>query len=272
MAGNTHCENFPVASILLPARLRPAVLAIYAFARSADDIADEGNVPDALRLEQLDAYLAQLDRIEAKQPAHDELFAALNDVIHEHRLPLAPFRALISAFAQDVTVKRYARHQDVMSYCRRSADPVGQLLLYLFGAATEENLHRSDCICSSLQLINFLQDIEIDYRKGRIYLPQDEMRRFAVDEQQLARGDTTGAWWPLLRFQVQRARELLFQGAPLARALPGRMGLEIKMIVMGGERILKKIEQCRGDVFTHRPVLKSWDWPTMFLRALFAYP
>lgn len=267
-----HYENFPVASVLLPARLRPAVLAIYAFARCADDFADEGELPDAVRLEKLRDHLAQLERIEHGLPARTPLFENLQRAVRDHHLPLEPLRALLSAFSQDVTIKRYDNFDMLMAYCRRSADPVGHLLLHLFKTATEENMRRSNCICSSLQLINFLQDIAADYRIGRVYLPQDEMQRFAVTEQQLAAQDTSGAWWPLIKFQIDRARSMLYQGATLARALPGRIGLEMRMIVMGGDRILKKTEDCRGDVFAQRPLLKPLDWSVMLLRALLTFP
>ncbi|HEY5291562.1 MAG TPA: squalene synthase HpnC, partial [Burkholderiales bacterium] len=184
------------------------------------------------------------------------------------RLPLPLFHALLDAFAQDVAKGRYADFADLMDYCRRSADPVGRLLLHLFGAATEDNLKHSDAICSSLQLINFWQDVGIDWRKNRVYLPQDEMQRYGVSERQIAAGDTSGQWKALMRFQVERARALIKSGAPLGRALPGRIGLEIRTIVAGGLRILEKIDKVEGDVYHHRPVLNAFDWPLLLLRAL----
>jgi squalene synthase HpnC len=272
MKGTGHYENFPVASVLLPTRLRPAVLAIYAFARSADDFADEGDLSDAERLARLDDYLDQLDRLEAGLPALSALFASLETVIRQYALPVDLFRDLISAFSQDVRIKRYGQYGELIAYCKRSANPVGRLMLHLYGAATAENLHRSDCICTSLQLINFLQDIAVDLGKNRIYLPLDEMQQFGVEEGRLLSRDATGPWWPLIEFQLERTQKMLLEGAPLARVLPGRIGLEIRMIVMGGDRILKKIRDSRGDVFSHRPVLTKWDWSAMLLRALFAYP
>jgi squalene synthase HpnC len=162
--------------------------------------------------------------------------------------------------------KRYADHADVLDYCARSANPVGRLLLFLYGAATRENLVWSDAICSSLQLINFLQDIDIDWKKDRIYLPRDEMHRFGITEAQIADRDTGGRWRDFMRFEVARAREMLFSGAPLGRALKGRIGLEMRMIIAGGARILEKIDGVGGDVFRHRPVLRSYDWPLMLAR------
>ncbi|HEX4986060.1 MAG TPA: squalene synthase HpnC [Burkholderiales bacterium] len=267
-----HYENFPVASVLLPARLRRPVELIYAFARQADDFADEGDVPDAGRLARLGAFGAQLDLIEAGRQPQPPLFAELAGVVAEHGLPVQLFRDLLSAFSQDVTTKRYADFTQVMDYCRRSANPVGRLLLHLYRATDERSLAQSDAICSALQLINFWQDVEIDYRKDRIYLPADEMAEYGVTEAQIARRDTGGRWRELMAFQVARARRMLLAGAPLGRTLPGRIGLELRMIVMGGSRILDKIDRHGGDVFRHRPVLRAPDWALMLCRAVAAYP
>jgi phytoene synthase len=263
-----HYENFPVASVLLPAPLRHPVSVIYRFARSADDFADEGDLPSAARLAQLEDYRQELARLEAGAVPQRPLFAELGPIVKKYRLPLKLFHDLLDAFAQDVVKDRYADFADLMDYCRRSANPVGRLLLHLFGAATEQNLKHSDAICSSLQLINFWQDVEIDWRKNRIYLPQDEMQRYGVSEHQIAAGDTSGQWKALMRFQAERARELMKSGMPLGGALPGRIGLEIRTIVQGGLRILEKIDKVEGDVYHHRPVLNTFDWPLLILRAL----
>jgi squalene synthase HpnC len=263
-----HYENFPVASALLPAPLRHPVAVIYRFARTADDFADEGELPATDRLAQLDDYRQQLRQLEAGAAPQRPLFVDLDRIVRQYRLPMQLFHDLLDAFSQDVVKSRYADFAEVMDYCRRSANPVGRLLLHLFGAATEPNLQRSDAICSSLQLINFWQDVAIDWRKNRIYLPQDEMRRHGVSEAQIAAGDTSGQWKALMRFQVERARSMIKSGAPLGRALPGRIGLEIRTIVQGGLRILEKIDMVEGDVYHHRPVLKAYDWPLLLLRAL----
>jgi squalene synthase HpnC len=263
-----HYENFPVGSLLLPRKFRGPVALIYRFAREADDIADEGHLPCEARLAQLDAFHREIGRIGAGEPPTVPWFAALAEAIRDHRLPLQAFRDLLSAFAQDVTKSRYADFDEVLDYCRRSANPVGRLLLVLYRGATEQNLAYSDAICSSLQLINFVQDVAIDYQKGRIYLPQDEMARFGVNEQQIAAGETCGNWHAFVAFQIERARELLYSGAPLGRTLKGRVGMEMRMIIAGGDRILTKIARVRGDVFRHRPVLRGFDWPLMLFRAL----
>jgi len=263
-----HYENFPVASLLLPSQFRHPVALIYRFAREADDFADEGDLPDHVRLQQLDGFRHELHRIEAGAPPDIPWFSELAQIVGERRLPVDAFRDLLSAFSQDVTKKRYADYGEVLDYCRRSANPVGHLLLILYGNATAQNLAYSDAVCSSLQLINFLQDIAIDYRKGRIYLPQDEMARFEVSERQIAAGDVGGNWPAFIAFQIGRARELLYAGAPLGRILKGRIGLEMRMIIAGGDRILTKIARVGGDVFRQRPVLRWFDWPLMLLRAL----
>ncbi len=263
-----HYENFPVASVLLPAPLRHPVAVIYRFARSADDFADEGELAAAERLALLDAYRQELRQLEAGVAPGQALFADLGAVVRAYRLPLQLFHDLLDAFSQDVLKKRYADFAELMDYCRRSANPVGRLLLHLFGAARGENLTHSDAICSSLQLINFLQDVALDWRKNRIYLPQDELRRHGVSEAQIAAGDTAGQWQAMMRFQTARARALMQSGAPLGRALPGRIGLEIRSIVQGGLRILEKIDKAEGDVYHRRPVLRAHDWPLLLFRAL----
>jgi len=263
-----HYENFPVASILLPRRLVPAVEAIYAFARSADDIADEGDALPAERLASLAAYEAALDAIEAGRPLPDPMFARLADALRRHALPLQPLRDLLSAFRQDVVTTRYPDHASLLDYCRRSADPVGRLMLGLYGSADPASLRESDAVCSALQLINFWQDVGIDIGKGRIYLPQEDLARFGVSEEAIALGRTGAEWRALMRFEVDRARRLMLEGAPLATRLPGRLGWELRLVVQGGLRILEAIERADYDVFRRRPKLGRADWPVLLWRAL----
>ncbi len=264
-----HYENFPVASLLLPAPLRRPVEIIYRFARSADDFADEGNDPPEIRLAKLSVYQARLATIAKGEIPDDSLFQDVANVIREHDLPLQLFRDLLDAFAQDVTKKRYANYAEVLDYCRRSANPVGRLLLRLFKQTTDSDLSASDAICSALQLVNFWQDVDIDYTKDdRVYLPQDEMARFGVSERHLQEKVSDHAWRQLMGFQVERARQLMRSGQPLARALPGRIGLEIRATIQGGLRILKKIEAADYDVFRKRPVLRPQDWPGLLLKSL----
>lgn len=266
--GVHHYENFPVASLLLPPRFRHPIALIYRFAREADDLADEGGAPAPSRLEQLERFRGQLRRIERGLPPEIPWFADLAAVIREHDLPLPAFGDLLSAFTQDVTKKRYADLSEVLDYCRRSANPVGRLLLRLFRRASEQNCHWSDAICSALQLVNFWQDVAIDYAKNRIYLPQDEMQRYGVTERHIAERRCDDAWRGLIQLQIERARGMLHAGAPLGRALPGRIGLEIRATVQGALRILEKLESAHGDMFRQRPVLQWYDWPLIMTRAL----
>ena len=262
-----HYENFPVASLLLPAALREPVSIIYRFARSADDFADEGDDAPAARLAKLEDYRAKLDAACAGAPA-DPLFRDVGRIIREHSLPPQLFADLLDAFTQDVTKSRYADFAELADYCRRSANPVGRLLLHLFKRTTDSDLSRSDAICTALQLVNFWQDAELDYAKGRVYLPQDEMSAHGVGERHLAEKNCDAAWQALMAFQVSRTKDLLLRGAPLGRALPGRVGLEIRATVQGGLRILEKIERAGYDVFRRRPVLRAFDWPLMLARAV----
>jgi len=262
-----HYENFPVASILMPRRLRKPVAAIYHFARAADDIADEGDLPDQERLQRLDEFRAELGRISEDTTPLTPLFINLGTEIREHALPMRQFHDLLDAFSRDVVKKRYADFDEVQDYCRLSANPVGNLLLHLYDEVTEVNLGYSDNICTSLQLINFWQDIYRDYAIGRIYLPQNEMAQFGVKESHIALGNTDDAWCELMKFQVGRARDMMIAGAPLGSILTGRIGLEMRMIIAGGLRILDKLERVQYDMFQHRPALRPYDWVIMLARS-----
>ena len=264
-----HYENFPVASWLLPRRLRAPVEAIYGFARGADDIADEGYLPDAERLKGLDRYRGALDAIEAGK-APEMQFAPIERAIAEYKLPIALLRDLIDAFRQDVVKKRYANFTEVMDYARRSANPIGRLLLHLFGRTDAQSLRQSDAICSSLQIINFWQDVALDWQKGRLYIPQEDLARFGVEERAIAAELADAKWRDLMAFECKRAREMLRSGAPLGRSLPGRLGLEIRATIAGGAAILDKIDAASGDVFRHRPALTPFDWIKIAGKAVFS--
>jgi phytoene synthase len=262
-----HYENFPVASILLPRRLRRAVEIIYHFARQADDFADEGDVADAVRLSRLDAFRAELNRIAAHEKPLTPLFANMAEIVELHQLPIQLFHDLLDAFTQDVIIKRYANFDEVLDYCRRSANPVGRLLLHLYDEATPQNLIYSDAICTSLQLINFWQDVKKDYAINRIYLPLDDMTRFGVTEANIAEGQVDAAWQELMQFQTRRAREMMNSGKPLGTILTGRIGLEMRLIIAGGLGILAKLDGVRYDVFQKRPTLRPFDWVIMLFRS-----
>jgi len=269
-----HYENFPVASLLLPRRLRAPVSHIYHFARCADDIADEGEDAPAVRLNKLAAYrralLAMRDG-RADLPSDDPLldvFTPLAHTVHAHQLPLQPFLDLLSAFEQDVTTHRYPDDAALLDYCSRSANPVGRLMLHLYGIDRPRDLRQADALCTGLQLTNFWQDVAIDWRKSRVYLPQDKLARHGVDETHIAQGRCDPAWQALMREQAAQARELLHQGLPLARRLQGRIGLELRMVALGGLRILERLEPVHYDVFKYRPTLQKRDWLLLSWRTL----
>lgn len=264
-----HYENFPVASLAIPGRLRPAVTAIYAFARTADDIVDEGDATVAERtvaLARLERALAETGQAEL---VDDPMLLAVGDIRRRFGLPTQPFLDLLAAFRQDITQSRYGDFGELMGYCRRSANPIGRLLLRLYGADTPANVGCSDAICSALQLINFLQDFRDDLlQRDRIYLPQDELQRYGVSEIDIAEGRTTAGLSRLIAFQCERAHRLLRSGAPLGRALSGRAGLELRMIVLGGERIVEaKRRRARSAPF-ERPTLGAGDRLGMLFGAL----
>ena len=266
--GVGHYENFPVASLLLPAALRPAVRAIYRFARTADDVADEGDADADTRLAQLAALGREVDALGQPADRWPDLAAA----VAEHRLDRALLHDLLSAFAQDVTTTRYADSPSLLDYCRRSANPIGRLLLALYRRREPALLAMSDAVCSGLQLTNFWQDVAIDWAKGRVYLPQEDLQQFGVSEQQIAARQADDRWRALMAFQVARTRAMLHAGAPLAVALGGRIGLELRLVVHGGLRILELIDAAGGDVFRRRPALSARDWTMMSWRALRPLP
>jgi hydroxysqualene synthase len=268
----THYENFPVASRLLPARMRPHVAAVYAFARLADDMADEGDRPDADRLADLDAWdaclnAAALGAVQRGEP-HAEVFLALRHTIEECRLPVQLLHDLISAFRQDVTVKRYATWDELMDYCRRSANPVGRLVLRIAGYDRPELDAASDAVCTALQLTNFWQDLEIDWAKGRLYVPASIWRSAGAKEIDLTDRRLTPEWRAALADVAGRTRSLFRAGVPVCDGVTGRLRWELRATWLGGSRILDKLEAAAFDVFAHRPSLTAMDAPVIFWRAV----
>ena len=268
----SHYENFPVASMVLPKHLREPIALIYTFARQADDFADEGHHQPAWRLAKLHGFKLELDLITANQPSKSPFFQELALTIQQYKLPLTPFYDLLDAFSQDVVKDRYGNFFELLDYCRRSANPIGTLLLHLFDKATPENLVYSNKVCTALQLINFYQDVAIDFEndfhKSRIYLCQDEMKAYNVTEAQIAAQHVNKHWERFMLFNIERAETMLREGKPLEHILPGRMGLEMRMIIGGAERVIYKLKNVRGDIYKHRPTLQTWDWPVILLKAL----
>jgi hydroxysqualene synthase len=264
-----HYENFPVASWLCPPTIRPAVLAIYHFARTADDLADEGDASPAERLRALQNYRADLCAVAAGQPPSprwSHVFAPLGRQLHRLQSPL--LHDLLDAFEQDLDPPRYRDREHLLDYCRRSANPVGRLLLGLYGVGDARSLQRSDAICSALQLINFWQDFSRDGPNGRLYVPQADLDRHGVSAEDMLGCRDGPAARALVRDLCDWARALMLEGAPLALALPGRAGWELRFVVQGGLAILDKIAARDHDSLVHRPVLGAIDFPRLAWRAL----
>ena len=269
--GVSHYENFPVASFLCPPRLRPAIAAIYWFARTADDIADEGDAAPQTRLDDLAAYRADLLATVAGLPPSTRwsaVFAQLGPAITQYALPVELLTDLLSAFEQDVVKPRYASQAELLDYCRRSANPVGRLLLHLYGMNDAEALIESDCICSALQLINFWQDLSVDIPRGRHYLPHADCARHGANPAQLHTLQSTPETTRLITDCARWARDSMEHGAPLVHRLPGRAGWELRLVVQGGLRILDKVDALQGGSLHTRPRLHAWDWGVMLARAL----
>lgn len=297
-----HYENFPVGSWLVPPSLRPAVHSLYAFMRTADDFADEKRTlgDESERLAYLASWESLLEDCEQGEARHP-VFVALRVTLNQHPLPVQWLRDLLTAFKMDVTVRRYAAYADVLNYCRYSANPVGRLILSLFEYRDEELYRLSDCICTALQLANHWQDVAIDLQKDRIYLPQEDLRRFGVQKEWMfaqanvipakakspltppfAKGGAGGFGSPLtsrgdddwenfrrlMAFQVRRTRELFESGKSLPERVRGRLRWELRLTWRGGSSILDKIEQARCDVFRQRPTVTRTDWLRLFFLSL----
>ncbi len=260
-----HYENFPVASRLLPRRMRPHIAAIYAFARIADDMADEGQRPANERLQDLHRWGERLHDatrgvFDAGAP-HAEVFAALAQTIAQYRLPVSLFDDLLSAFAQDVTVVRYATWADVLDYCRRSANPVGRLVLRVAGCQDPASDVASDAVCTALQLTNFWQDFDVDWRKGRLYVPDEVWRAAGARVTDLDDRRLSPEWRAALEDVSRRTRVLFAEGRAVCDRVRGRLRWELRATWLGGTRILDKLDASRFDVFNARPALSAKDVP-----------
>ena len=258
-----HYENFPVASYLLPAAMRPHVAAVYAFARIADDLADEGSMPPGERLAALDAWEQRLLAVASGRQdpggAHPQVFQALTETVRACDLPLTLLTDLLSAFKQDVVVGRYATWALLLDYCRRSANPVGRLVLRIAGLRDASLDRSSDDVCTALQLTNFWQDLEIDRRKGRVYVPAEISAAAGAREEDLAAGRLTTEWRLALEECAGRTRALFDSGRPVCDGVRGRLMWELRATWLGGTRILDKLHRVQYDVFTRRPTLGPAD-------------
>jgi squalene synthase HpnC len=266
-----HYENFPVASRVLPAAMRPHIAAIYAFARSADDFADEPGLTPDERLRCLDdwgARLAVAGTCPADVPSTDPVFLAVGATIAECKLPVSLFEDLLSAFRQDVTVGRYATWTDVLDYCRRSANPVGRLVLRVAGYDDPRLDAASDALCTALQLTNFWQDLERDWAIGRVYVPEDDMARAHARTADLQARTMSAEWRSVMKVMAGRTRELFVGGKSVCDRVTGRLRWELRLTWLGGLRILTRLEQAQFDVFNDRPTLGKRDVPALLRDAL----
>lgn len=263
VVNKTHYENFPVASLFLPRRVRPAIDAIYAFSRVADDFADEKQFHGQrmARLSEWESYLNQ------DEPTHP-IFVALKDAMRTFNIPKSLFLDLLAAFKQDVVKSRYQSFRDVLEYCRHSANPIGRMVLTVCGEANEATLRLSDAVCTALQLANFWQDVAVDAKKDRIYLPEDELQIYGVGELDLFAGKMTKDFKKLLKFQVERTREFFRMGHGIGLTVRGRLGIELRLTWLSGMRILDLIERNDYDVFQRRPMLSKSDFIKMIWVAL----
>jgi phytoene synthase len=266
-----HYENFPVGSLLVPGGRRKHFYSVYAFARTADDFADEGyeagELTEARRLAALDDWERKLEDCYRGRADHP-IFIALAETVSDLRLPIQLFRDLLSAFKQDVVKRRYADYEELLDYCARSANPVGRLILLLFDYRKERLRELSDCVCTALQLANFWQDVEVDMRIDRIYLPQNEMARFGVSEDDLREKRFSEGYAALLKFQVERTWELFNRGKPLPNLVSGRLAIELRLTWLGGTRILERIEKMGYDTLNARPRISTADKIALLVKAL----
>lgn len=254
-----HYENFPVASWLLPRAMRPHIAAIYAFARTADDYADQPDRAPDQRLRLLDDWRAKLHRAARGENEPDPVFVALGATIRRRDLPVQLFDDLLSAFRQDVTVHRYGTWDEVMDYCRRSANPVGRLVLRVAGVRNDDADRSSDALCTALQLANFWQDFGVDWHNGRLYVPREEMSAAGAAEQDLDQHRMTPEWRSAMRACVVRTRRLFEAGRPVTHAVGGRLRFELRATWLGGTRVLQKIERADYDTLNLRPRLDAAD-------------
>jgi squalene synthase HpnC len=264
----THYENFSVASWFLPRRLRQHFFNVYAYCRISDDLGDEVGDP-AASLELLEQWQRELDACYDATPKHS-VFVALAETVREFDIPKREFSDLLRAFRQDQTVTRFETFNDLLAYCRYSANPVGHLVLYLCGYRDPERQQLSDFTCTALQLANFWQDISVDYEKGRIYLPLEDLRRFNVSQRDLADNQNTPAFRAMMKFQVERARDWFRQGLPLIEKVDGELAIDLDLFSRGGQEILNAIEKQDYAVLGNRPAISKSRKLALVARAALA--
>lgn len=263
----SHYENFPVLSYTLPKEAKMHIAVVYQFARQADDLADEGNINSDMRIKNLELYEENLKNC-LEEKFENNFWLALSNSINYCKLSHNYFFDLLSAFKQDVATRRYCDYESLQDYCRRSANPVGRLVLEICGIRSEEAFHYSDSICSALQLTNFYQDVSVDWEKGRIYIPKIEMEKFGISEKIFDEKQNNTNFKELMKFQIERTKELFKDGRKLIPLLPNSLLVQIKMTILGGEKILDKIEELDYNVLVQRPKLGRIDYLKVFVKGL----
>ncbi len=263
----SHYENFPVVSRFLPKSIRKHIAVVYQFARQADDLADEGVLPTSERIKKLEEYEQQLnDSLNNK--SINEFWVSLAETVKCKNLTVKHFKDLLSAFKQDVVKQRYNNFEEILDYCERSANPVGRIILELFDIRDPEIVGYSDSICTALQLTNFYQDVSVDIIKGRFYLPIDEMDQFGISENMFEKKEDNTNFQQLIKYQTDRTKKLFENGKKILRYLPWNLKFQIKLTILGGTRILKKIEKIKYNTLKQRPVLTKYDYLIIFLKLI----
>ncbi len=263
----SHYENFPVGSFLLPKEFRGPIRLVYAFARVADDIADEGSDPEEARLRRLDEWEGEFRKAAAGNSGMP-FFRDLHGSIVKYAIPTSLFLDLITAFRMDASGKDYDTFEDLLFYCRHSANPVGRILLHIFNCANTETERLSDYICTALQLANFWQDLSVDIERNRVYIPREDFERFGLRAADMRNGGGNDAIRALIQFQVERTKKFFHDGKPLLRSIDKRFALELRLTYHGGLRIAEKVERLGGNILHQRPVLSQYDWALIALRSL----
>lgn len=263
-----HYENFPVASLFLPQEKRPYIQSVYAFSRTADDFADERSRTVEERLALLDDWEQKLSGCYEGKAEHP-VFIALSETVRRHAIPVELMKDLLAAFRQDVVQSRYRTFDELLGYCRRSANPVGRIVLLIFGHAEERLFGLSDDVCTALQLANFWQDVDLDRAKDRLYIPLEDFHTYGYSLQKWEAGVADDSFRQMMSFETGRTRDLFYRGAELPAAVNKELQIELKLVWLGGMAILKKIDKSRYDVFRHRPKLSAYDKAMIFVRGFF---
>jgi hydroxysqualene synthase len=263
-----HYENFPVATLIFPKKIREAATLLYQFARQCDDIADEGSFSKQDRLQQLNIYKKQIHNLKSKTAIRTPLFSDIKKVVDNHKLDHSLFNRFMVAFEQDIKKNNYRNFEDLISYCNNAANPAGEMILTLFKKNTKKNIIYSNSLCTSLALLGILQDMPEDYKKRRIYIPKNEMKRFKLNPTDIKRKNFGYNWITYKKFSIQRIEHILKHGKPLEKRLKGRLKLQIRILIKAIELLIKRINNSKCDLFNNPPKLSKIDWIFITLKSI----